>query len=89
MALTTEEKKQVVNHFKTSELDTGSPQVQIALLTQKILILTDHLKLNKHDQSSKKGLMQMVNKRRKLLDYLNRVNEEGYKKILSELDIRK
>ncbi len=89
MALTTEEKKQVVNHFKTSELDTGSPQVQIALLTQKILILTDHLKLNKHDQSSKKGLMQMVNKRRKLLDYLNRVNEEGYKKILTELEIRK
>lgn len=89
MALTTEEKKQVVNHFKTSELDTGSPQVQIALLTQKILNLTEHLKSNKHDQSSKKGLMQMVNKRRKLLDYLNRVNEEGYKKILSELDIRK
>lgn len=89
MALTTEEKKQVVQHFKTSELDTGSPQVQIALLTQKILILTDHLKSNKHDQSSKKGLMQMVNKRRKLLDYLNRVNADGYKKILTDLDIRK
>ncbi len=89
MALTTEETKQVVVHFRTSDLDTGSPQIQVALLTQRILILTDHLKANKHDQSSKKGLMQMVNKRRKLLDYLNRVNPEGYKKILVELEIRK
>lgn len=89
MALTAEEKKQVVTYFKTSELDTGSPQVQIALLTQQILKLTDHMTENKHDYSSKKGLMKKVNQRRKLLDYLQRVNVEGYKKIINELDIRK
>lgn len=89
MALTTEEKKQVVNHFKTSDLDTGSPQVQVAILTQEILRLTDHMKDNKHDYSSRKGLMQKVNKRRKLLDYLQRVNDEGYKKLVADLNIRK
>lgn len=89
MALTVEEKKQVVTYFKTSELDTGSPQVQVALLTQEILRLTDHMKLNKHDYSSRKGLMQKVNKRRKLLDYLQSKNDDAYKKIVAELNIRK
>lgn len=89
MALTKEEKKQVVDYFKTSDLDTGSPQVQVAILTQDILRLTDHMKSNKHDYSTRNGLMKKVNKRRKLLDYLNRTNEEGYKKIVAELNIRK
>lgn len=89
MALTVEEKKQVVNHFKTSELDTGSPQVQVALLTQEILRLTDHMKDNKHDYSSRKGLMQKVNKRRKLLDFLQRNSDEAYKKLVAELNLRK
>ena len=89
MALTKEEKKQVVDYFKTSDLDTGSPQVQVAILTQDILRLTDHMKLNKHDYSSRNGLMKKVNQRRKLLDYLNRTNEEAYKKLVGELNIRK
>ncbi len=89
MALTLEEKKQVVNYFKTSDLDTGSPQVQVAMLTQEILRLTDHMKENKHDYSSRKGLMQKVNKRRKLLDYLKKNSDEAYKNLVSELKIRK
>lgn len=89
MALTKEEKKQVVDYFKTSDLDTGSPQVQVALLTQDILKLTDHMKDNKHDYSSRSGLMKKVNQRRKLLDYLNRTNEDAYKKLVNELNIRK
>lgn len=89
MALTVEEKKQIVSYFKTSELDTGSPEVQIALLTFRIKNLTDHMKANKHDYHSRSGLMMMVNRRRKLLNYLKSRNEDDYKKAISELGIRK
>lgn len=87
--LSLDEKKQIVNHFKTSELDTGSTEVQIALLTFRILRLTDHFKSNKHDYHSRQGLMKSVNRRRKLLDYLKRKDEEKYQKLIEELNIRK
>lgn len=89
MALTQVEKKQIITHFKTSDLDTGSSEVQIAMMTIRINRLTEHFKTNKHDQHSKIGLMALVNKRRKLLDYLKRKNEEAYQKIIAELGIRK
>ena len=89
MALTVAETKQVVSHFKTSELDTGSPKVQIALLTFKIQKLTEHMKANKHDYHSRSGLMAMVNRRRKLLSYLKSKSEPSYKKTILELGIRK
>lgn len=88
-ALSLEEKKQIVNYFKTSELDTGSTEVQVALLTFRILRLTEHFKSNKHDYHSRRGLTTAVNRRRKLLDYLKNKNEEKYTKLISELNIRK
>ncbi|MCO5113862.1 MAG: 30S ribosomal protein S15 [Bdellovibrionaceae bacterium] len=87
--LSLEEKKQIVNHFKTSELDTGSTEVQVALLTFRILRLTEHFKNNKHDYHSRQGLTKAVNRRRKLLDYLKGQNEDKYLKLIEELNIRK
>ena len=89
MALLKQEKEQVVNHFKRSELDTGSSEVQIALLTVRIKQLTEHFKINKKDNHGRRGLVRMVNRRRKLLDYLKRVENDRYVKIISELGIRK
>ena len=89
MALLKEEKQQIVNHFKTSELDTGSSEVQIALLTFRINKITEHFKVHKKDHHGQRGLVKMVNRRRKLLDYLKRKDSERYQKILQDLNIRK
>ena len=89
MALLKEEKQQIVNHFKNSELDTGSSEVQIALLTFRITRLTEHFKVNKKDHHGRRGLVRMVNRRRKLLDYLKRKNRDSYAKLIQELGIRK
>ncbi|MCB9026830.1 MAG: 30S ribosomal protein S15, partial [Bdellovibrionaceae bacterium] len=75
--------------FKNSELDTGSSEVQIALLTYRITRLTDHFKTHKKDHHGQRGLVQIVNRRRKLLDYLKRKKPESYQKIISDLGIRK
>ena len=89
MALETEVKKEIVQKFRTSELDTGSSEVQIALLTKRIVDLTEHFKVNKKDHHSRRGLVNLVNRRRKLLDYLKRTKPESYTKMLAELGLRK
>ena len=89
MSLTTKEKKGIVTDFGTHKSDTGSPEVQIALLTTKIEYLTDHLKKHKKDFHSRRGLLQMVSKRRRLLMYLRNKDEGRYRKILEKLGLSK
>ena len=89
MALLREEKEQIIHHFRCSELDTGSSEVQIALLTFRIKKLTDHFKTNKQDHHSRRGLIRMVNRRRKLLDYLKKHDAPKYQVVIGELGIRK
>ena len=89
MALSKEVKSQIVTKFKTSELDTGSSHIQVALLTQRIKTLTEHFKVNKQDTHGRLGLTNMVSKRKKLLSYLKRTNLEQYTKVIAELGLRK
>jgi small subunit ribosomal protein S15 len=89
MALVNEKKKELIQNFKTHEKDTGSPEVQVALLTTRINDLTEHLKKHKKDLSSRHGLLQMVNKRRRLLDYLKTVDYDRYKTLIDKLKLRK
>jgi small subunit ribosomal protein S15 len=89
MALTKEKKQQIISEFGTSETDTGKTEVQIALLTSRILELTDHLKKNKKDHSSRRGLLQIVGKRRKLLNYLKKKDLDSYRELIKKLGIRK
>lgn len=89
MALTKERKAELVNEFKQGEKDTGSVQVQVALLTSKIKALTAHLKANKKDATAKKGLMKLVGQRRSLLDYLARRDRDEYLKLIAQLGLRK
>ena len=87
MALNTEEKAQVVKKFSLHEGDTGSPEVQIALLTKQIDELTEHLKVHKKDNHSRRGLLQIVGKRRRLLQYLKDSEEERYNALAKKLKI--
>ena len=89
MSITAEQKTQILNEHKIHEKDTGSPEVQIALLTNRILELTEHLKTHKKDHSSRRGLLKIVGKRRRLLDYLRMYNVERYREVISKLGIRK
>lgn len=89
MTITKEQKTEMISEYRQSESDTGSPQVQIAILTRRIEQLTEHLKANKKDHAGRRGLLQMVSRRRKLLDYLKSKNPEGYQDILGRLSIRK
>ena len=89
MTLTSEIKKQVIDKHQLSKEDTGSTNVQIALLTKKINSLSDHFKIHKKDNHSRRGLLMMVNKRRKLLDYLKLKNLTSYKQLISNLGLRK
>lgn len=89
MAVTKEQKEILVKKFRTSELDTGSSQVQIALLTARINEMTPHFTQHKKDKHGVRGLMKAVNRRRKLLDYLKRTDPKQYETIIRELDIRK
>lgn len=82
-------KQEIINKYKRHEGDTGSPEVQIALLTDRINHLTDHLKTHKKDHHSRRGLLMMVGKRRGLLDYLIKTDIERYRTIIAELGIRK
>ena len=88
MALLKEEKNQIVKEFQNSEADTGSPEVQIALLTENINKLQSHFKIHKKDHHSRTGLIRMVNLRRKLLAYLKRKNPESYQDIIKSLKLR-
>jgi len=89
MTLTTEKKKEVIEKYKTSNDDTGSANVQVALLSEKIDSLSNHFKTHKKDNHSRRGLLMMVNKRRKLLDYLKSKSFSTYKQIISDLGLRK
>jgi small subunit ribosomal protein S15 len=83
------EKTAVVKDFKVHDTDTGSADVQIALLTHRINQLTEHLQQFKKDHGSRRGLLRMVTRRRKLLDYLNRTNTDRYKQVITKLKLRK
>ncbi len=89
MTLKKEDKTVLVEKFGRSESDTGSSEVQIALLTERISYLTEHLKMHKKDHSSRRGLLKMVGQRRRLLNYLNRKDRERYKTLIEELGLRK
>ena len=89
MAVTKEQKAQIVKKFKAGDLDTGSPAVQIALLTARINDLTGHFATHKKDFHGRRGLVTLVNQRRKLLDYLHRKDVKKYQEVLKALDIRK
>ena len=89
MALVKEDKKKVIEKFKTHDNDTGSSEVQIAILTKKINRLNEHLKANKKDHHSRRGLVIMVGKRKRLLGYLKNNDIARYKKIIGELGLRK
>jgi small subunit ribosomal protein S15 len=89
MTITTEAKKSLINSFKQNEKDTGSAPVQIAILTERINLLTDHFKVHKKDHHSRHGLLKLVSQRRKLLEYLKRENSEDYQEILDRLNLRK
>ena len=89
MALTPAQKADIVRDYSLAEGDTGSPEVQVALLTGNINQLQDHFKAHAHDHHSRRGLIRMVNTRRKLLDYLKRVNSERYNKLVQRLGLRR
>jgi len=89
MALQKTAKEAIVKKYRTSELDTGSCEVQVALLTGRIQDLTGHFKANKNDVHSQRGLVKMVNRRRKLLAYLKRKNTDRYAKLIQDLGLRK
>ncbi len=89
MAIAAERKTELIGKFQSHETDTGSPEVQIALLTERILHLTDHFKTHMKDHHSRRGLLQMVSQRRRLLDYLMRLDFQRYRKVIKELNIRK
>ena len=88
MALLTQEKVNIVNEYKRNEGDTGSPEVQVALLTENINKLQNHFKSHKKDHHSRNGLIRMVNLRRKLLAYLKKKNAESYKELVKKLNLR-
>ncbi|MCX7189442.1 MAG: 30S ribosomal protein S15 [Methylotenera sp.] len=89
MATTAVERAKIVSEFQQAKNDTGSPEVQVALLTSRITYLTEHFKSNKKDHHSRRGLLAMVSQRRKLLDYLKRESVERYQTLIGRLGIRK
>jgi small subunit ribosomal protein S15 len=89
MSLDKEDKTKIINEYHRHETDTGSPEVQIAVLSKRITQLTDHLRTNKHDESSRRGLLKLVGQRRRLLAYLRRSEYERYLALTERLNIRK
>ena len=89
MALKKSEKENIIKEYATHEGDTGSPEVQVAILTSRIQYLTDHLKEHKKDHHSRRGLLKLVGQRRNMLDYLRRKDIERYRSILEKLNLRK
>ncbi len=84
-----ENKQEIIGEHRTSEADTGSPEVQVALLTQRIRHLTEHLRTHKHDYHSRRGLLKMVGKRRRLLKYLQNKDVERYRALIAKLGLRR
>ncbi|MDW7711164.1 MAG: 30S ribosomal protein S15 [Deferrisomatales bacterium] len=89
MVMTPEKKQEVIDQYRIHENDTGSPEVQIALLSERISYLTEHFKLHKKDHSSRRGLLKLVGQRRRLLDYLKSSDVERYRTVIDRLGIRK
>ena len=89
MSTTTAEKAKIVGEYQQAKNDTGSPEVQVALLSQRISVLTEHFKVNKKDHHSRRGLLAMVSQRRKLLDYLKRKNADRHQSLIERLGLRK
>ncbi len=89
MALSTDQKKTILTEYGTHESDTGSPEAQVAMLTKRISDLTEHLKVHKHDHHSRRGLLLMVGRRRRLLNYLTKVDIERYRSLIQRLGIRR
>jgi small subunit ribosomal protein S15 len=89
MSLEPVRKEELITKFRTHEKDTGSPEVQIALLTERISYLTDHFKIHTKDHHSRRGLLKLVSQRRRLLDYLKDKNYDSYKTVIKQLGIRK
>ena len=87
--MTVERKQEIINQYRRDEKDTGSSEVQIALLTERINELTEHLKVHKKDNHSRRGLLKMVGKRRNLLNYLAKKDEEAYKDLVKKIGLRK
>ena len=87
--LATEKKQEIINAFKLHDSDTGSPEVQIAILTERITYLTEHFKTHKKDHHSRRGLLMLVGQRRRLLDYLKGKELDRYKKVIERLGIRR
>ncbi|MEI7450402.1 MAG: 30S ribosomal protein S15 [Desulfomonile sp.] len=89
MAFPTETKKTIIEKYRLHDSDTGSPEVQVALLSERIGYLTDHFKIHKKDHHSRRGLLKLVGQRRRLLDYLKSKSVDRYKTLITELGIRK
>lgn len=89
MALSTEEKKTVLTEYGVHDSDTGSPEAQVALLTKRIVGLTEHLKMHKHDHHSRRGLLLLVGRRRRLLNYVAKVDIERYRTLIQRLGLRR
>jgi len=89
MSLSTTEKAGVIEKYQREQGDTGSPEVQVALLTARITQLTEHFQTHKHDHHSRRGLLRLVNQRRKLLDYLKGKSQDRYKELISSLGLRR
>ena len=89
MTITKERKQEVIQGFRKGEHDTGSPEVQIAILTTRVNSLTEHLRTHKKDYASRRGLLMMVSRRRRLLDYLKKIDPQRYLAIIGRLEIRK
>jgi small subunit ribosomal protein S15 len=89
MPLHSDRKQNLIQQYRTHEGDTGSPEVQVALLTERITYLTEHFRTHAKDHHSRRGLLKMVSQRRSLLDYLKRKNLERYRKIVAALNLRK
>ena len=89
MAITKERKSEIIEQFRRDDADTGSPEVQVALLTSRINELTEHMRQNKKDHASRRGLLKMVNKRTGLLNYLRQIDRERYLSLISRLGLRK
>ncbi|QYJ14652.1 30S ribosomal protein S15 [Rubrobacter xylanophilus DSM 9941] len=89
MAAAVENKEETIREFRTHEADTGSPEVQVAILTRRIAHLTEHLREHKHDYHSRRGLLKMVGKRRRLLKYLQKKDVERYRALISRLGLRR
>ncbi|WP_038035761.1 30S ribosomal protein S15 [Thermopetrobacter sp. TC1] len=88
MSITPERKQELIKEFATHEGDTGSPEVQVAILTERIKNLTEHFKVHKKDNHSRRGLLMLVSQRRKLLDYLKRKDFDRYQKLIDRLGLR-